>query len=146
VRSRLSLFLLAALFGAVVYTAASEADDVSRAANLFGQALTGGRAAQIRPILPARGKVSLSLVRMGPEDGSFGASQVEAILAGYLDIGSVRSYDVLRIDSDGGTFATARCRANLVDRQGRPARVGIRLAFEREDGRWVLREIKELPE
>jgi hypothetical protein len=83
---------------------------------------------------------------MGPEEGSFGANQVEAILAGYLDVGSVRSYDVLRIDSDDRTFATARCLADLVDRQGKPARVGIRLAFEREDGRWVLREIKELPE
>ena len=118
-------------------------EEARRCARLFGQALTSGQASLLRPILPTSGKIHLAATRLVPEEGYFGASQVEALLGDFLSQGSVRSFEVLRLESDGKTSALARGRAVLTDRQGRPARLGIHLSFQTEDDRWVLREIKE---
>jgi hypothetical protein len=37
----------------------------------------------------------------------------------------------------------AHSRASIVDREGRTGRIGLHLALEMEDGRWVIREVKE---
>jgi len=110
---------------------------------VFGQALTSGQASLLRTILPTAGKVHFAVPRIVPEEGWFTASQLEALLADFLSQGSVRSSEVLRLESDGKTAAFARGRAVATDRQGRPLRLGIHLAFEPEDDRWILREIKE---
>jgi hypothetical protein len=117
--------------------------EARRSARVFGQALTSGQASLLRTILPTGGKVHLVVPRIVPEEGWFTASQIEALLADFLTQGSVRSFEVLRLESDGKTNALARGRAVATDRQGRPLRLGIHLAFEPEDDRWILREIKE---
>lgn len=126
---------------------AAESDDAARSAvATFGSALTGGRAEALRPILPQRGKVRLALVRLGPEDGAFGASQVEALFREFLASGRVGSFTIARFECDGTSGALARAHASVTDRDGRNARIGIHLALEPEDGRWVLREVKESAE
>ncbi len=142
-RGLAGVLLFAGLFAAGTGRGATGEDEARRSARLFGQALTSGQASLLRPILPATGKIHLAVSRLVPEEGYFGASQVEALLADFLSQGSVRSFEVLRLESDGKTNALARGRAVLTDRQGRPVRLGIHLAFQTEDDRWVVREIKE---
>jgi len=140
---RAVLVVSLALPAALPFRAATGEEEARRSARLFGQALTSGQASLLRTILPESGKIHLAAPRLGPEEGYFGASQVEALLGDFLSQGSVRSFEVLRLESDGKTNALARARAVLTDRQGRPARLGIHLSFQTEDDRWVLREIKE---
>jgi hypothetical protein len=113
------------------------------AAARFGQALEQGDAALLKDLLPARGKVQLRLDLLGPGDGFFSPNQVLALLSGFLDQGSVNSFDLVRVEFDENRYALAYGRAELVDRTGRPARVDLQLAFQPEDGRWVLREMRE---
>jgi hypothetical protein len=145
---RSPLFAVAILLSSLAMAPAIADDDASAraAARRFGQALVASRSAELRPLLPSRGKVLLTLHRFGPEEGYFGASQVEAVFRDFLAVGAVRSFEVLRLESDGSSFALAHGRAVLTDRQGRPARVGLHLAFQPENDHWVLREIKELSE
>ena len=117
-----------------------------KAAAAFGAALTSGRAEALRPILPQRGKVRLTLVRMGPEQGAFGAQQVEALFRDFLAGASVGAFSLARFESDGTSSALAYGKAAITDRDGRSERVGLHLALAPEDGRWVLREVKESPE
>ncbi len=134
------------LLATVPTPAAPSEEEARKGARLFGQALTTGQAAMMRPLLPPNGKVHLTLDRFGPEEGFFGASQVEALFSDFLSQGSVRSFEVLRLECDGAALALANGRAVLTDRQGRPARVLVHLAFQPEGGRWAIREIKETGE
>lgn len=142
--------LLAFTVSALIAGAPSSADtarDTARiAAARFGEALRAGTAGDLGGILPSEGKVRLFLVRIGREQGSFAPSQIVALFDEFLSQSEVKSFDVLRVDAAGEASARALGRAMLIDRQGRPWRVAIHLALQFEDGRWVLREIKESPE
>jgi len=118
-------------------------EEARSAALQFGLALKQGDPSALRPILPRSGKVQLCLHVLGPGDGSFSAGQVEALLQEFFRQGAARSFDLLSVEHDPQRYALARGRAMLTDRQGRPARVDLHLAFQPEDGRWVLREIRE---
>jgi hypothetical protein len=138
------LALLAALGATLAsgLTAATTRD----ATAAFGRALTSSKAEALKPILPAKGKVHLALARLGPEEGMFAAGQVVAVFRDFLASGRVASFDVVSVDGDEHTGATAVARAAITDRDGRQAKVSIRLGFATEDGRWVLREVKETGE
>ena len=136
-----SILIAAALAAA---PAAAQADP-RVAAEAFGNALVSGRADRLRSILPSEGKVRLKLDRFGPEDGFFGAGQVEALFRDFLKRGSVSAFEVVRVDSDSA-YALVHARTALVDREGRQARAILQLAFQPEAERWILREIKELRE
>ncbi len=123
--------------------AAIDSQDARRAALQFGKALTSADAASLRPILPAQGKVRMTLDRLGPEQGAFRAGQVEALWGDFLSRGSVSAFEIVRIDHEE-TLSLVHARAQVVDRQGRPGSVGVHLALQPENGRWVLREIREL--
>jgi hypothetical protein len=125
--------------------AAEEPEGVAAAARVFGAALTEGRPAAMRRILPDSGKVRLCLARLGPEKGAFGPPQVEALFRDYLDSAAVLSFEVGRVAGDPRA-GTAHARLALRDPQGRQTRIGLHLAFQREEGRWVLRGIEETPE
>ena len=146
---RLTSVSMAVLLGAasLLNTTAARAqtneEGARRAARQFGAALTTADASALRAVLPAHGKVRVDLQRLGPEDGMFGSGQVEAVFKDFLATGSVRSFEVIRLDSDGKSSALARASAGITDREGRSCRVAIHLAFQPEDGRWVLREVKE---
>jgi len=135
---------------AAVLSVAASADSGNErpreAAETFGRALTGSRASLLRTILPQQGKVRLSLVRLGPEHGTYASGQVEAIFRDFLAAGAIRSFDVVRLESDGQVSSLVHAKAALVDREGRATRIALHLAFQPEGGRWVLREVKEAPE
>jgi hypothetical protein len=138
--------LLAAALAAPAAVFAQDAGGARSAAERFGSALTTGRSSSLRPVLPAQGKVRLSLRRLGPEEGVFASGQVEAVFASFLSSGSVRGFSVVSVDSDGKTAALAVARADVTDRDGRTAPVGFRLSLEPEAGRWILREVRETSE
>ena len=54
-------------------------DEPRVAAEAFGNALVSGKANRLRALLPDEGKIRLKLVRLGTQDGFYGAGQVEAI-------------------------------------------------------------------
>ena len=141
--SALAVGLLAALLPAAAQAPGEQA--VRDCAATFGRALQSADAALLRPILPSRGKVRVRLVRLGPESGSFSASQVEALMQGFFRQGSIQSFEVLRIEHDPKGYALIRGRVELTDRDGRPGRVDLHLALQPEGERWVLREIRESP-
>ena len=125
---------------------AAAGDEAKAAAQMFGNALVARSAEGLRPILPKEGRVHLTLARLGPEEGLFGARQVEAVFHDFLAKGSVVSFEIKRCESDPKRSALTHARATIVDRDGRKARVGFHLGFEPEGGRWVLREVKETAE
>lgn len=126
--------------------AAEPGDGAKAAAERFGSALVSARSSALREVLPSQGKVRLSLKRLGPEEGSFASGQVEAVFREVLAQGAVRGFTLVSVDSDGRTAALVVARAEVVDRDGRAARVGFRLSLEPEGSRWILREVRETPE
>jgi hypothetical protein len=122
------------------------AEGARRAAAAFGSALLAGKADALRPLLPERGRVRLTLARLGPEQGSFGAHQVEALFRDFLAHGRFTSFDVARCEGDAKGSALAHAAATIVDRDGRNGRIALHLGLETEGGRWVLREVKESAE
>jgi len=121
------------------------ADGARRATRAFAEALTRGDASGLRPLLPERGKIQLHLERLGPEEGFFSAGQVEALFSDFLSQGAVRAFDLVRVEPDANGLALVHGKAVIIDRQGRSARIDLHLAFEPEDSRWVLRELREAP-
>ena len=128
------------------FAAGLATEDARDAAATLGRALTQSRADGLKPILPARGKVHLALARLGPEEGMFAAGQVVAVFRDFLAGGRVTSFDVVSVDGSERTGAQALGRATITDRDGRKGTIGLRLGFQPEDGRWVLREVKETAE
>lgn len=118
-------------------------DEARDAALKIGESLKNSDLATLRAFLPSQGKVRLNLLCLGPVEGFYSSSQVEALLGDFLKQGSIRSFDLLVMEFDPQHYAMAHARASLTDRQGHPARVDIHLAFQPEQERWVLREIRE---
>jgi len=113
------------------------------AALQFGQALTRADTSALKSILPSRGKVKLLLICFGPEEGSYSADQVRTLFKDFLRQGEVRSFDLLRLNCADDQFTLVHARTRVADRDGRPREVDLRLTFQPEDDRWVLREIRE---
>jgi len=117
--------------------------EAEAAARRFGRALIRGDASELRPLMPKRGKLRLLLVCLGPEEGSYSGSQVEALLKGFLRSGAVHRFEVERTEGEAGHLALIDGKASVTDRQGRAHEIELHLTFQPEDGRWVLREIRE---
>ena len=145
-RRLLYLALVLAAFGASSAFAAGPDEPAAReAVDRFAQALLRRDVSLLRPLLPDKGKVQLKLVRMGPEEGFFSASQVEALLRDFLALGSVERFEATRIEYDPQGLALASARVALKDPEGGSASIGLHLAFQPEGNAWVLREIRETP-
>ena len=138
--------LAAVLLIAAASSFASAEDGAREAATTFGRALVSNKPSSLMPILPQQGRVHVTLVRLGPEDGRFGANQVVALFRDVLATGKFTSFEIVRCETDGSRSALAHATASIVDRDGRTGRIGVHLAFEPESGRWVLREVKETVE
>jgi hypothetical protein len=120
------------------------AEPAVAAAREFARALTDADPSALKPLLPQRGKVKLRLDRLGPEQGAYSAGQVLALFDDFLQEGSVRSFKLAeRCEGDGETYALIHGIAHVIDREGREAEVALNLTFIPEDGRWILREIRE---
>ena len=115
------------------------------AVDRFAAALEAEDSSRLRQVLPRRGSVQLHLVRLGLEAGSFTSDQVETLFRDVFDRTTVRSVETLRLEHDPRGLALARARLRVTDRDGREASVELRLGLREEDGRWVLREIRESP-
>jgi hypothetical protein len=147
VRRLIGLVAIAALLvWAGAGTASARPEGAREVALQFGNALTSSAPDRLEPLLPASGRVRLKLFRMGTEDGFFGPLQVQAIFRDFLGVGSVRSFELIHLETDGRSYSLAHAQALVVDRQGRTASSDLRIAFQPEDGRWVIREIKESAE
>jgi hypothetical protein len=146
VRSAPSCFALVLALTAVVASAADGDSGAREAAASFGRALVSNNAASLGPILPEHGRIHVRLVRLGPEEGRFGASQVVALFGDFLAKGKVAAFDIVRLETDGARSALAHGKASIIDREGRSGRIGVHLGFERQGERWVLREVKETAE
>ena len=107
------------------------------------RALEGEDTSELRRLLPERGTVLLHLVRLGPEQGSFTAVQVEALFRDVFDRTEVRAIENVRVEHDPTGLALARARIRVTDRDGRSASVELRIGLREEGGRWVLREFRE---
>ncbi len=141
---RASALALAALFLAgSPFFAGDGAVEARRTAERFGTALTSGQASGLRGVLPSVGKIYLALHRIADEEGSFGAGQVEAIFRDALVSVKVRSFEIVGVESDGSSSALVHARATLTDREGRAGHIALHLSFQREDGAFVVREIRE---
>jgi hypothetical protein len=139
------LVLILAILPIVVTPAADPPgeEQARAAAQRFGQALQKGDASILGSVLPEKGKVLLRLDLLGPGEGYFSPNQVEALLREFFAHGTIQSFKLLRVEHDAQSYALANGRVELTDRAGRPARIELHLAFQAEDGRWVLREIRE---
>ncbi len=137
--------LLGVLPCAVLGDEASSAEAARATAARFLDALVAGESARLRPLLPRYGKVSAKLGRFGPAQGSFSAGQIEALFADFGRHGAVRSFAVEHVDVASSRYAAVRGRVQTVDRDGVPAQCALHLGLEPEDGRWVVREIREDP-
>jgi hypothetical protein len=124
---------------------ASSADAVRRTASRFLEALVAGDPAQLRPLLPERGKVTARLERFGPAQGSFSAGQIEALFRDFFRHGSVRSFVLDRVEVASIHYAVVRGRSRLIDREGAAAEAAFQLGLEPEGDTWVVREIREDP-
>jgi len=142
VRAAPSCFALAFTLTAGFISHADD-DGARAAAAAFGRAMVANSAGALSPILPERGRVHVTLVRLGPEDGRFGAGQVVALFRDVLAKGKFASFEIARCETDGSRSALAHATALITDRDGRSGRIGVHLAFELEGERWVLREVKE---
>jgi len=119
-------------------------EEQARAAAVeFGRALVRADASLLVQVLPTTGKVRLKLKRLGPEEGAYSPSQVEAVFKDFFRQGEVRSFDVLRLECADQRYSLAHARATVIDRSGRAAEIGLDLTFQPEEDRWVLREIRE---
>lgn len=138
--------LTALTLSVALVPAGTSKEDAEAVARRFGEALTQGDASALRSVLPRSGKVKVTLDVLGEAQGSYGSSQVEALLREALARTTVRSFETQRVDSDASSFALVRCRASAVDRQGRAVRVAFHLSLQPEDGGWSVREIRESAE
>lgn len=138
------LVLLTVLPAAAQSEAARGMEPAADAAREFGRALTFPDLSRLKPLLPRKGKVQMHLERLGPEQGSYSAGQVIALLDDFLEVGSVNNVQIAdHSDGDDRSCALVHARAEVIDREGRPAEVEFKLTFVPEDGRWILREIRE---
>jgi len=140
------LVLPAAALSAEPKAVPDEEAAVEEAAREFGRALTSAELSRLKPLLPRRGKVHLRLEHLGPEQGSFSAGQVLALLDDFLTVGKVRSFKLSpRCEGDRRKYTIVRGQAAVTDRDGRDVLIELRLTIVPEDGRWILREIRETP-
>lgn len=134
--------LLAALAPAFSEPTLGE-EQARQTARNIGRALESGDLSRLQSSLPKNGKVQLRLVVLGPEQGAYGAGQVQAVLKDFLRQGKVRSFELKRLDCASGKYALVHARLAIDDRNGRPAEVDLRMTLQPEAGRWVLQEIRE---
>ena len=121
-------------------------DEAKQGALRFGQALTSADMALLRPLLPVRGKVRLRLIHVaGPEEGSYSPGQVESLLGGFLGKNRIDSFEIVRDEGSRDGFAIVHALVHVRCPDGKASRVHLHLTFEPEEGRWILREIRETP-
>ena len=123
--------------------AATGGEEAGQVAERFARVLNDRRPADLQEILPRSGKILISIPDAGRTAGYYGNSQVEALFTGYLAGTTFRDCRIDHIEVQDGSYARIDLTANRTGPDGEPAAVVYRLALQPEQGRWVLREIRE---
>ena len=113
------------------------------AGQLFVRVLTSGQAARLDPILPDSGKIMVSLVGNNTRTSYFGVSQAKALLQAWLENGTGKDGKVLHVEVQDNSYARVELSIRRAVSGGAVRSVRFRLGFQPENGRWVLREIRE---
>ena len=140
-----SVVVVVVVVAAALFVAPAQSSteaDVRAAADGLMAWLAGGPASAPTRILPDRGTVQFGLRTLGSARSAVGSGQAKAVLAELRD--SVRGYRTAIGSVDVEESSWAWVRISIEDRDGRPVTV-LLLAFHAEDGRWVLRELRETP-
>lgn len=139
----MSRFVSACLSAGLAVASAGAVDlDARRTAERVGGCLARGCGTGWRDLLPARGKVEISLRELGGPHGSFAPDQARAVLDDVAARGTATSFDIVRIDVGDTAFALVRLSSSPRSGDARDA-VGVHLVLQREDDRWTVREIRD---
>jgi hypothetical protein len=121
-------------------TGRKEAGEV---ADRFAQALKAGEPEAIQTLLPRSGKILVSIPETGNGAGYFGKSQVAALFGRYLAEFNFSDCRIDHIEIQDSSYARVDLTANRTGPGDAVSAVVFRLALQPEQGRWVLREIRE---
>lgn len=139
--------LLAVLLGLtspiVAQDGPSPSGDPAEAAQVFRRAMQASDASLLRPILPSRGRVQLRFESLGDERGFFSAEQVESLIRDIFESDTTIDLAIDGVETEKGDYTLVHGSLKRTDSTGRASSARIHLAFQPEDGRWVLREIRE---
>ena len=113
------------------------------AGQLFTDVLTSGEPARLDPILPVSGKIMVSLAGENTGAGNFGVSQARALLQAWLKNGTGKDGKVLHVEVRDNRYARVELSIRRSVHGGAEQAVRFRLGLQPENGRWVLREIRE---
>ena len=118
-------------------------EKAGQAAERFAHALRTGELSALHAILPQNGKILVSMAEPGSGAGYYGASQVEALFGSYLAGRRFRGCRIEHLEIQESSYARADLTAVRDGPDGDRATVFFRLALHLDQGRWVLREIRE---
>jgi hypothetical protein len=126
-------------------TTGSASTSLSQALSRVEKAFSEGATRHLRPLLPARGKILLSLPSLGLAEEYVSGSQCEYLLGDLFHRFEERSFhlETRTSPTPPGDRVTARGRLT-VGGEGTERRVlSLHLLLSREDEAWTLREIRE---
>lgn len=136
------------LFLALAFAAhATEPSDLAAAratATEFGRALEEASTRGLAAHLPTTGRVRLQLERLvGHERGFFSARQVVTLLRTFLQEGSVDAFHIETAETTAERFVRIDATARITNHKGVTRPAMLRIILELEQGRWVVRELRE---
>ncbi|MBD3869027.1 MAG: hypothetical protein IFK94_12965 [Acidobacteria bacterium] len=117
--------------------------EAGQAAERFARALSTGESEALQALLPQSGKILVSISDIGQGAGYFGRSQVEALFSGYLAEFDFSDCRIDHIEVQESSYSRIDLTANRTGPGDAVSAVVFRLAFQPEQDRWVLREIRE---
>ncbi len=117
--------------------------EAGQAAERFARTLRSGEPSALHAILPRDGKILVSMAETGSGAGYYGSSQVEALFGSYLAGHRFRECSIEHLEIQESSYARVDLTAIHDGPDNQRATVSFRLALHLEQGRWVLREIRE---
>lgn len=139
----LSLLLLCIALVPLDAASAAGEKEARGAGQLFADVLTTGQPARLDPILPASGKIMVSLAGRNAGTGYFGVSQAKALLQTWLENGTGKDGKILHVEVQDDSYARVELSIRRTVHGGAEQSARFRLGLQPENGRWVLREIRE---
>ncbi|MFQ5718436.1 MAG: hypothetical protein ACE5IK_02695 [Acidobacteriota bacterium] len=121
-------------------------DPLTIAREKIADAFRRGEAARLRPLLPAAGRVFVSIPSLGVRGGYISPDQCGYLMDAALDAHAVRAFRLAPVDPDARRDPDRHVAHGVLEftsPDGEPGRIEIRFVLTREDGTWRLREVRE---